>query len=119
MMNPSKGLNKVMLIGWVDGDPELRQTPNGRAVATFTIVVPRSWVSGEGERHEENEWFNIVAWNSLAEYVDEELGDKQQVYIEGRLQTRRWQDNSGRRHFRTEVVAQELLALADSIGVDY
>jgi single-strand DNA-binding protein len=118
-MNPSKGLNKVMLIGWVDGDPELRHTPNGRAVATFTIVVPRSWVSGEGEQHEENEWFNIVAWNSLAESVSAELYDKQQVYIEGRLQTRRWQDSSGRSHFRTEVVAQEMLALAESAGVDY
>lgn len=118
-MNPSKGLNKVMLIGRVDGDPELRHTPNGRAVATFTIVVPRSWVSGEGDRHEESEWFNIVAWNSLAEFAGDELRENQQVYIEGRLQTRRWQDSGGRRHFRTEVVAQELLALADSAGVDY
>jgi len=118
-MNPSKGLNKVMLIGWVDGDPELRHTPNGRAVATFTIVVPRSWVSGEGERREENEWFNVVAWNSLADFAEENLSENQQVYIEGRLQTRRWQDNSGRRHFRTEVVAQELLALAESADVDF
>ena len=106
-------LNKVMLIGWVDGDPELRHTPNGRPVATFTIVVPRAWVSGEGDRHEESEWFNIVAWNGLAELARDHLGDNQQVYVEGRLQTRRWQDSNGRRHFRTEVVAQELLALAD------
>lgn len=118
-MNPSKGLNKVMLIGWVDGNTEVRHTPNGRAVATFTIVVPRSWVSGEGEQHEENEWFNIVAWNSLAGFAGEHLNENQQVYIEGRLQTRRWQDSSGRRHFRTEVVAQEILALADSADVDF
>ena len=118
-MTESKGLNKVMLIGSVDGDPELRYTPNGRPVATFTIVVPRAWVSGEGDQHEESEWFNIVAWNSLAEYVGDHLSANQQVYIEGRLQTRRWQDSSGRRHFRTEVVAQELLALAESTGVDY
>lgn len=111
-MNASKGLNKVMLIGKVDGDPELRHTPNGRPVATFTIVVPRAWVSGEGDRHEESEWFNIVAWNSLAEIAQDQLAENQQVYVEGRLQTRRWQDSSGRRHFRTEVVAQELLALA-------
>jgi single-strand DNA-binding protein len=118
-MNTSKGLNKVMLIGAVEGDPELRHTPNGRPVATFTIVVPRSWVSAENEEHEENEWFNIVAWNNLAELVDDQLGQGQQVYVEGRLQTRRWQDNSGRRHFRTEVVAQELLALADSVDAGF
>ncbi len=112
-MNVSKGLNKVMLIGRVDGNPELRHTPNGRPVATFTIVVPRSWVSGEGDRHEESEWFNIVAWNGFAELARDYLADNQQIYVEGRLQTRRWQDSNGRRHFRTEVVAQELLALAD------
>ena len=118
-MNSGKGLNKVMLIGSVDGDPELRHTPNGRAVATFTLVVPRSWVSGEGDKHDENEWFNIVAWNSLADFAGEYLSDNQQVYIEGRLQTRRWQDSSGRQHFRTEVVAQDILALADSADVDF
>ena len=118
-MNESKGLNKVLLIGWVDGDPELRHTPNGRPVATFTIVVPRAWVSGEGEKHDENEWFNIVAWNGLAELAADQLSSNQQVYVEGRLQTRRWQDSSGRRHFRTEVVAQELLALAESVDVGF
>ena len=118
-MNASKGLNKVMLIGCMEGDPELRHTPNGRPVVTFTIVVPRSWVSGEGERHEENEWFNVVAWNGLAEFAEDQLSNNQQVYIEGRLQTRRWQDNSGRRHFRTEVVAQEIVALADSADVGF
>jgi single-strand DNA-binding protein len=118
-MNASKGLNKVMLIGWVDGDPELRHTPNGRPVATFTIAVPRSWVSGEGDKYEENEWFNIVAWNGLAETVNDNLVNKQQVYIEGRLQTRRWQDSSGRRHFRTEVVAQELITLAEFTDVEF
>lgn len=118
-MNVGKGLNKVMLIGKVEGDPELRHTPNGRPVATFTIVVPRDWVSGEGEKHEENEWFNIVAWNGLAELVDDRFVANQQVYVEGRLQTRRWQDSSGRRHFRTEVVAQEMLVLADSADSDF
>jgi single-strand DNA-binding protein len=118
-MNTGKGLNKVMLIGEVEGEPELRHTPNGRPVATFTIVVPRSWVSGEGEEREENEWFNIVAWNNLAELVDDQLSQGQQVYVEGRLQTRRWQDSSGRRHFRTEVVAQELLTLANSADANF
>jgi single-strand DNA-binding protein len=113
-MEKGKGLNKVMLIGWVDGVPEMRITPNGRPVTTFTIVVPRLWTSGDGERHEENEWFNIVAWNSLAELTGSQLGEDQQVYVEGRLQTRRWQDNNGRQHFRTEVVAQEVIFLSNN-----
>ncbi len=110
-MEMNRGLNKVMLIGWVDGEPEIRLTPNGRPVATFTIVVPRNWMSAEGEQHEDNEWFNIVAWNSLAEFAGEQLTADLQVYVDGRLQTRRWQDASGRRHFRTEVVAQEIILL--------
>lgn len=110
-MDVKKGLNKVMLIGWVDGDPEIRHTPNGRPVATFTIVVPRSWTSTEGEQYEESEWFNIVCWNNLAEFAAGNLTADQQVYLDGRLQTRRWQDDSGRKHFRTEVVAQEIVVL--------
>ena len=65
----NKGLNKVMIIGWVDGDPEIRNTPNGKPVASFSIATPRSWVSSEGERREETDWFNIVAWGNLAELV--------------------------------------------------
>lgn len=114
-MEQNKGLNKVMLIGWMDGEPELRHTPNGRPVATFTIVVPRAWTSAEGDRHEDNEWFNIVAWNGLAEFASDQLLADQQVYIDGRLQTRSWQDSSGRRHFRTEVVAQEILLLSETV----
>jgi single-strand DNA-binding protein len=107
----NKGLNKVMIIGWVDGDPEIRRTSNGRAVASFSIATPRTWVSAEGERREETDWFNVVAWGSLAELCEKRLSDGLQVYVEGRLQTRGWEDSNGRKHFRTEVVAQDLIAL--------
>jgi single-strand DNA-binding protein len=111
-----KGLNKVLLIGWVDGEPEVRQTPTGRPVASFTLAAPRTWISSEGEQHEETEWFNIVAWGGLAELCEKRIGHDYQVYVEGRLQTRSWEDNEGRRHFRTEVVAQELIVLSDTMG---
>ncbi|MEM7334294.1 MAG: single-stranded DNA-binding protein [Chloroflexota bacterium] len=109
----NKGLNKVMIIGWVDGNPEVRHTPNGRPVASFSVGTSRSWISTEGAKHEETEWFNVVAWGNLAELSKKRLSRGHKVYIEGRLQTRSWEDSSGRRHFRTEVVAQDLIALND------
>jgi single-strand DNA-binding protein len=112
----SKGLNKVMLIGWLDADPEIRQTPNGRQIASFALATPRSWVSSQGERHEETEWFSVVAWGALAEICDNLLTKGKQVYVEGRLQTRRWEDGQGRTHFRTEVVAQEIIVLTTRHG---
>jgi single-strand DNA-binding protein len=110
----SKGLNKVMLIGRVGDVPELRHTPNGRAVTTFSISTPRTWTSPEGERHEELEWFHVVAWGSLAEQCHQSLLKGQLVYVEGRLQTRGWEDSSGRQHFRTEVIAKVMVDLSDS-----
>jgi single-strand DNA-binding protein len=112
----NKGLNKVMLIGRVDADPEIRQTPNGHQIASFALATPRSWVSSTGERHEEMEWFSVVAWGSLAEICKSLLYKSQQVYVEGRLQTRRWEDNQGRAHFRTEVVAQDIIVLSSQAG---
>jgi single-strand DNA-binding protein len=110
----NKGLNKVMLIGWVDGEPEVRQTPTGRPVASFSLATSRTWTSSEGERHDETEWFNVVAWGNLAELCESRLEPNQQVYVEGRLQTRGWEDQQGRKHFRTEVVANELIILMNS-----
>ena len=107
----SRGLNKVMLIGWLDADPEIRQTPNGRQVASFAVATPRTWTSSQGENHEEIEWFSVVAWGSLADRCQSLLSRGKQVYVEGRLQTRRWEDSQGRAHFRTEVVAHEIIAL--------
>lgn len=109
----SRGLNKVMLIGNLGRDPEMRYTPSGRPVTTFSLATSRSWKTSDGERRSETEWFNIVAWGSLAEICNQFLKKGTQVYIEGRLQTRRWEDDSGAKHNTTEVVAKEMVMLGD------
>jgi len=109
----NKSLNKVMVIGWLDSDPEIRYTPSGRPVTSFSVNTSRTWTSAEGEKHEEMEWFNVVAWGSLAEMCHGRLSKGDQVYLEGRLQTRGWEDESGRKHFRTEVVVHEVIGLGE------
>lgn len=109
----SRGLNKVMIIGHLGRDPEMRYTPSGKPVTTFTMAVSRSWNSGDGERHTETEWFNIVAWGNLAETCKQHLSKGQLVYIEGRLQTRKWEDKEGQKHSSVEVVANEMTFLSD------
>jgi single-strand DNA-binding protein len=108
-----RGLNKVIIIGHVGRDPEMRYTPSGRPVTSFSVAVGRTWTSSEGERHEETEWFNVVAWGTLAEICKTHLAKGHQVYIEGRLQTRSWEDDMGKKHFRTELVANEMILLGD------
>lgn len=108
-----RGLNKVMIIGNVGRDPEMRFTPGGRPVTSFSVATSRSWTSSEGERHEETEWFNVVAWGNLAEICKTHLAKGQQVYVEGRLQTRGWEDDTGKKHFRTELVANEMILLGE------
>jgi single-strand DNA-binding protein len=112
----ARGLNKVMIIGNLGRDPEIRYTPSGKPVTSFNIAASRSWVSADGERREETEWFNVIAWGSLAEICNQHLCKGQQVYIEGRLQTRGWEDDNGQRHFRTEVVANEMIILGGRSG---
>jgi single-strand DNA-binding protein len=109
----SRGLNKVMVIGHLGKDPEMRYTPSGRPVTTFSVAVSRSWNTADGERRTETEWFNIVAWGNLAEICKQYLHKGQQVYIEGRLQTRRWDDKEGQKHTSVEVVANEMMMLGD------
>ena len=109
----SRGLNKVMVIGHLGRDPEMRYTPSGRPVTTFTLAVSRTWNSADGERHTETEWFNVVAWGNLAEICKQYLSKGQQVYVEGRLQTRRWEDKEGQKHTSVEVVANEMMMLGD------
>lgn len=109
----ARGLNKVMLIGNLGGDPEMRYTPSGRPVTTFRLACSRTWKTSEGDRRTETEWFNIVAWSSLAEICNQYLSKGQQIYIEGRLQTRRWEDAEGNKRSTVEVVANELLMLGD------
>ena len=109
----SRGLNKVMLIGRLGRDPEMRYTPSGRPVTTFSLATSRTWNTSEGERRTETEWFNIVAWGSLAEICKQYLNKGQQAYIEGRLQTRHWEDAEGNKHSATEIVANEMIMLGD------
>lgn len=109
----SRGLNKVMIIGHLGKDPEMRYTPSTRPVTTFTVAVSRSWNSADGERHSETEWFNIVAWGNLAEICKQYLAKGQQVYIEGRLQTRHWDDKEGQKHTSVEIVANEMMMLGE------
>jgi single-strand DNA-binding protein len=109
----SRGLNKVMIIGNLGRDPEMRYTPSGRPVTSFSMATNRSWNTSDGERRTETEWFNVVAWGSLAEICNQYLKKGQQVYIEGRLQTRRWEDDDGNKRSTTEIVAREMIMLGD------
>ncbi len=111
-----RGLNKVMIIGHLGRDPELRYTPSGRPVTSFSVATTRTWTSSDGERREETEWFNVVAWGNLAEICKTHLSKGQQVYVEGRLQTRGWEDESGTRHYRTELVASEMILLGERLS---
>ncbi len=102
------GLNKVMLIGNLGADPELRFTANGAAVANFRIACSRTYTDREGQRQEVTEWVTIVAWQRLAELVGQYLSKGRPVYVEGRLQTRQWQDREGNNRYTTEVVANDI-----------
>ncbi|MEI8131567.1 MAG: single-stranded DNA-binding protein [Leptolinea sp.] len=111
----SRGLNKVMIIGHVGRDPEMRYTPSVRPVTTFTVATNRAWNSADGEHHTETEWFNVVTWGSLAEFCKQRLVKGQQVYIEGRLQFRRWEDTENIKHTSVEIVANEMVILGDRL----
>ncbi|MGH2459668.1 MAG: single-stranded DNA-binding protein [Chloroflexota bacterium] len=105
------GLNKVMIIGNLGRDPEMRYTPNGTAVTSFSVAVSRRWNAQDGQQQEETEWFNVVAWSKLAETCNQSLSKGRRVYVEGRLQTRSWDGQDGQKHHRTEVVAATVLFL--------
>jgi single-strand DNA-binding protein len=109
----SRGLNKAMIIGNLGRDPEMRYTPSGKPVTTFSVATSRTWNTSEGEKREETEWFNVVAWSSLAEICKQYLTKGQQVYIEGRLQTRHWDDQEGNKHTSVEIVANEMIILSE------
>ena len=105
------GLNKVMIIGNVGRDPEMRYTPSGSAVTSFSVAVSRRWTTPENEVRDETEWFNVVAWNKLAETCNSLITKGRKVYIEGRLQTRSWEGPDGQKKYRTEVIASTMLLL--------
>jgi single-strand DNA-binding protein len=99
------GVNKVILVGNLGKDPEVRYTPGGAAVANFTIATNENWTDKQGQKQERTEWHRIVVWGKAAELCGEYLSKGRQVYIEGRLQTREWNNKEGVKQYTTEVVA--------------
>jgi single-strand DNA-binding protein len=110
-MASGRGVNKVILIGNLGQDPELRTTPSGTSVATFTLATNESWTDREGTRQERTEWHRIVTWAKLADICGQYLRKGRQVYIEGRLTTRTWEDKQGNQRKTTEIVAQNMQML--------
>lgn len=108
----AKDLNKVQLTGHLGADPEMRYTPQGSAVTTFRVASNRTWNDKEGQRHEDTEWFRIVAWDKLAEICNQYLGKGTRIYVEGRLQTRKWTDKDSIERYTTEVIAQDMIILS-------
>jgi single-strand DNA-binding protein len=106
-----RGINKVILIGNLGGDPELKYTPSGAAVTNFTVATNESWMDGKGERQEKTEWHRIVVWGKLAEICKEYLKKGSKVFIEGRLQTRSWDGPDGNKRYTTEIVARDMQML--------
>ena len=105
------GLNKIMVIGNVGTDPEMRYTPNGSPVTSFRIATSRSYNSQDGERKQETEWFTVVAWSSLAEQVNQYLSKGQRAYVEGRLHSNTYQGNDGQTRFTNEIIATRVIFL--------
>jgi len=110
-------LNKVMIIGNVGADPEMRYTANGRAMTSFRVATNYNYTTPDGERREETEWFPIVSWGNLAEQCSQYLQKGRRVYVEGRLRTRSWEAPDGQRRYRTEVIANRVLFLDRAPGV--
>ena len=113
----ARGVNKVILVGNLGKDPEIRYMPNGNAVANLTLATTESWKDKQtGDQQEKTEWHRIVMFRRLAEIAGEYLKKGSQVYIEGKLQTRKWQDNSGNDRYTTEIVANEMQMLGGRGG---
>ena len=113
----ARGVNKVILVGNLGKDPEVRYMPNGNAVANITLATTESWKDKQsGEQQEKTEWHRIVMFRRLGEIAGEYLKKGSQVYIEGKLQTRKWQDNSGNDRYTTEIVANEMQMLGGRGG---
>ncbi len=113
----ARGVNKVILVGNLGKDPEVRYMPNGNAVANITLATSESWKDKTtGEQQEKTEWHRIVMFRRLGEIAGEYLKKGSQVYIEGKLQTRKWQDNSGNDRYTTEIVASEMQMLGSRGG---
>ncbi|HLQ65981.1 MAG TPA: single-stranded DNA-binding protein [Candidatus Limnocylindrales bacterium] len=105
------GVNKVILVGNLGSDPELRTTPGGQRVANFRLATSRQWTGNDGQKQEKTEWHSIVAWAKLADICERYLTKGKQVYVEGRLETRSWQDKEGQTRYKTEIICETMQML--------
>jgi single-strand DNA-binding protein len=113
----AKGINKVIIVGNLGKDPEVRYSANGAAIANLTIATSEQWTDKQsGQKQEKTEWHRVVMFNRLGEIAGEYLKKGSQVYIEGKLQTRKWQDNNGQDRYTTEIVANEMQMLGGRSG---
>ena len=112
------GINKVLLIGNLGKDPELRYTPGGQPVATFPLATTERWADKSGQRQERTEWHNIVVWGKLAELTNQYLKKGRSAYVEGRITTRSWDDRDGNKKYRTEIVATQIQFLSGGPGTN-
>jgi single-strand DNA-binding protein len=113
----ARGVNKVILVGNLGRDPEVRYAPNGQAVANITLATSESWKDkNTGDKQEKTEWHRVVFFGKLAEIAGEYLKKGMQAYVEGRLQTRKWQDKDGQDRYTTEIVANEMQMLGSREG---
>jgi single-strand DNA-binding protein len=110
------GVNKVILIGHLGRDPELRYTPGGQATASFTLATSERWTDKNGQRQERTEWHNIVVWAKLAELANQYLKKGSPAYIEGRITNRSWDDRDGNKKYKTEIVANTIQFLGSGGG---
>ncbi|MGJ8662293.1 MAG: single-stranded DNA-binding protein [Marinicella sp.] len=112
----ARGINKVILVGNMGNDPEVRYTPAGAAVTTISVATTESWKDKEGNKQEKTEWHRVVFFGRLAEIAGEYLKKGSQVYIEGKLRTNKWQDQSGQDRYTTEILANEMQMLGGRSG---
>jgi len=112
-------LNKAQVIGNITRDPELKTTTGGQSVCTVGVATNRYWTDSAGNKKDEAEYHNIVVWGKLAEICDQYLKKGMKVFFDGRLQTRNWEDEAGAKHYRTEIVAQDMIILTPKGDSNY
>jgi single-strand DNA-binding protein len=110
------GVNKAILIGRLGNDPELRRTANGTSVASFSLATSERWNNKNGETQDRTEWHNIVTWGKLADLSGQYLKKGRSIYIEGKIATRSWDDNEGKKRYKTEIIANQILFLDSNIN---
>jgi len=110
------GVNKVIIVGRLGTDPEVRYTNNGTAVTNFSVATSENWSDKEGNKQERTEWHRIVVWGKMGEICSQYLKKGRQVFLEGRIQTRSWEDKEGQKRYTTEIVAQNVQFLGNKEG---